>query len=62
MKNSPEGITFEINSEETILEACLRNGIRIEHACEMSHVLPAMLLLKTDLMHWMRLLKKRKIY
>ena len=32
----PEGITFEINSEETILEACLRNGIRIEHACEMS--------------------------
>ena len=32
----PEGITFEINSEETILEACLRNGIRIEHACDMS--------------------------
>ena len=32
----PEGITFEINNEETILEACLRNGIRIEHACEMS--------------------------
>ena len=32
----PEGITFEIKSDETILEACLRNGIRIEHACEMS--------------------------
>ena len=32
----PDGITIEAYDGESILEACLRNKIRIEHACEMS--------------------------
>ena len=32
----PEGITIESLPGETICEAALRNGIQIEHACEMS--------------------------
>ena len=32
----PDGITFDVLDGETILETCLRNGLRIEHACEMS--------------------------
>ena len=32
----PEGITIEARADESILEACLRNKIKIEHACEMS--------------------------
>ncbi len=32
----PEGALFENQPDETICEAALRNGIQIEHACEMS--------------------------
>ena len=32
----PEGAEIESNQDETICEAALRNGIKIEHACEMS--------------------------
>ena len=32
----PNGIKIEAYDGESILEACLRNKIRIEHACEMS--------------------------
>ena len=32
----PEGLTIEAQDEETVLDACLRNGIKIEHACEKS--------------------------
>ena len=30
----PDGLTIEMNDNETILDACLRNGINLEHACE----------------------------
>ena len=30
----PEGLTIELENNETILDACLRNGINLEHACE----------------------------
>ncbi len=30
----PDGAVLEANSGETILDAALRNGIEIEHACE----------------------------
>ena len=32
----PKGALFENKPDETICEAALRNGIQIEHACEMS--------------------------
>ena len=32
----PDGAINEVNEDETICEAALRNNIRIEHACEMS--------------------------
>ncbi len=32
----PEGAVFEAKSGETVLDAALRNGIAIEHACEKS--------------------------
>lgn len=32
----PNGAEFETRPEESICEAALRNGIKIEHACEMS--------------------------
>lgn len=32
----PEGLTIEAQEGETVLDACLRNGIKIEHACEKS--------------------------
>lgn len=32
----PDGAVIEANSGETICRAALRNGIEIEHACEMS--------------------------
>ena len=32
----PDGAIIEVNDDETICEAALRNNIRIEHACEMS--------------------------
>ena len=32
----PEGAEFEAMPDETILDAALRNGINIEHACEKS--------------------------
>lgn len=32
----PDGLVVEAQVGETILEAALRNGIEIEHACEMS--------------------------
>ena len=32
----PEGALIENKPDETICEAALRNGIQIEHACEMS--------------------------
>ncbi len=32
----PDGAEFENRAEESICEAALRAGIRIEHACEMS--------------------------
>ena len=33
----PDGAEFENRAEESICEAALRAGIRIEHACEMSN-------------------------
>ena len=32
----PEGLVVDAQAGETILEAALRSGIEIEHACEMS--------------------------
>ena len=32
----PDGIVIESLPDETICEAALRNGVKIEHACEMS--------------------------
>ena len=32
----PEGAVIEAKTGETVLDAALRNGIEIEHACEMS--------------------------
>lgn len=32
----PEGAVIEAETGETIIDAALRNGINIEHACEMS--------------------------
>ncbi|MEX2367179.1 MAG: ISC system 2Fe-2S type ferredoxin [Pseudohongiellaceae bacterium] len=32
----PQGATFEAEAGESILDAALRNGIEIEHACEKS--------------------------
>lgn len=32
----PDGAVIEANSGETICRAALRNGLEIEHACEMS--------------------------
>ena len=32
----PEGAVLEANTGETVLDVALRNGIRIEHACEKS--------------------------
>ena len=32
----PDGADFETKKDESICEAALRNGIKIEHACEMS--------------------------
>ena len=32
----PDGLTFEALENETILDACLRNGVHIEHVCEKS--------------------------
>ena len=30
----PDGMMIEANLNESILDACLRNGLKIEHACE----------------------------
>ncbi|KTT56535.1 2Fe-2S ferredoxin [Pseudomonas oryzihabitans] len=35
-EHCPEGAVFEASEGETIIVAALRNGIDIEHACEMS--------------------------
>ncbi|MNN07866.1 2Fe-2S ferredoxin [compost metagenome] len=35
-EHCPEGAVVEAQAGETIIEAALRNGIEIEHACEMS--------------------------
>lgn len=35
-EHCPEGAVVEANPGETIMDAALRNGIEIEHACEMS--------------------------
>ena len=32
----PDGAEFETQKDESICEAALRSGIKIEHACEMS--------------------------
>ena len=32
----PKGAEFEIQEDESLCEAALRNGIKIEHACELS--------------------------
>lgn len=32
----PKGAEFEIKEDESLCEAALRNGIKIEHACELS--------------------------
>lgn len=32
----PEGAVFEAESGESVLDAALRNGVEIEHACEKS--------------------------
>lgn len=35
-EHCPEGAVIEAEAGETIIEAALRHGIEIEHACEMS--------------------------
>lgn len=35
-EHCPEGAVIEAQPGETIIEAAMRNGIEIEHACEMS--------------------------
>lgn len=35
-EHCPEGAVIEAESGETVLDAALRNGIEIEHACEKS--------------------------
>ncbi|KAF1056888.1 MAG: 2Fe-2S ferredoxin [Pseudomonas delhiensis] len=35
-EHCPEGVVIEAKPGETIMRAALRNGIEIEHACEMS--------------------------
>lgn len=35
-EHCPEGAVVEAEAGETIIDAALRNGIEIEHACEMS--------------------------
>ena len=35
-EHCPEGAVIEATPGETIMDAALRNGIEIEHACEMS--------------------------
>ncbi|WP_273807947.1 MULTISPECIES: ISC system 2Fe-2S type ferredoxin [unclassified Pseudomonas] len=35
-EHCPEGAVFEASEGETIIAAAMRNGIEIEHACEMS--------------------------
>lgn len=35
-EHCPEGAVIEADTGETIIEAALRHGIEIEHACEMS--------------------------
>ncbi|NLJ12685.1 MAG: 2Fe-2S iron-sulfur cluster binding domain-containing protein, partial [Gammaproteobacteria bacterium] len=35
-EHCPEGAVVEATPGETIMDAALRNGIEIEHACEMS--------------------------
>lgn len=35
-EHCPQGAVFEASEGETIIAAALRNGIDIEHACEMS--------------------------
>ena len=35
-EHCPEGAVVDAKAGETIIEAALRNGIEIEHACEMS--------------------------
>ena len=35
-EHCPEGAVFEAEPGETVLDAALRNGIHIEHACEKS--------------------------
>ncbi|KFX69816.1 2Fe-2S ferredoxin [Pseudomonas taeanensis MS-3] len=35
-EHCPEGAVFEVQAGETVLNAALRNGIDIEHACEKS--------------------------
>ena len=32
----PEGAEFELNDDESLCEGALRNGLKIEHACELS--------------------------
>ena len=32
----PEGEEFELNNDESLCEGALRNGLKIEHACELS--------------------------
>ena len=32
----PEGAVFELNDDESLCEGALRNGLKIEHACELS--------------------------
>lgn len=32
----PEGATIEVNSGDNLCEAMLNNGVKIEHACDMS--------------------------
>ena len=32
----PEGAEFDLNDDESLCEGALRNGLKIEHACELS--------------------------
>mgnify|MGYP006061980383 FL=1 len=32
----PEGAEFELDDDESLCEGALRNGLKIEHACELS--------------------------
>jgi len=59
----PEGLTIEAQDGETVLDACLRNGIKIEHACEKSCACTTChVVVREGLAHWILQAIQRKIY